>query len=184
MTVDKTMIELQSRYDFIWGSVGSDNPESDYDLTVRTHCRASTDKMKWDYQVVQEANRILSADFGVPPVVLFDTNLYAEAAVAPNVLSPEEEADPAIAGPVKAMSAMKEQGQDVGALMKLRRFMDWEHYEGYKAGMLEKISDRADRAAVLRQFEEADALYRGDQGGSPYPRGAEATAGPGRGAGT
>ena len=101
MTVDKTMIELQSRYDFIWGSVGSDNPESDYDLTVRTHCRAPTDKMKWDYQVVQEANRILSADFGVPPGVLFDTNLYAEAAVAPKVLSPEEEADPAVSGPGK-----------------------------------------------------------------------------------
>jgi hypothetical protein len=159
MTVDKTMIDLQARYDFIWGSVGSDNPESDYDLTVRTHCRAPTDTMKWDYQVVQEANIVLSADFGVPPGVLFDTNLYAEAVVAPKALSPEEEATPAIAGPVKAMGAMKEQGQDVGALMKLRRFMDWDQYEDYKAGMLEQISDRADRAAVLRQFEEADALY-------------------------
>lgn len=156
MKVDGTMTKLQEKYDFIWGSVGSDNPESDYDLTVRTHPNKKDDKTKWDYQIVQLANEELSKDFGgVPPGILFDTNLYAEAAAAPQVLTEEQKADPAI----KAMGAMKEQGQDVGALMKLRRFMEWDEYEDYKAGVLKGIADPDDRALVIRQFEEADSLF-------------------------
>jgi hypothetical protein len=156
MKVDAVMTKLQKDYDFIWGSVGSDNPESDYDLTVRTHPRRPDDKVKWDYQIVELANKELSKDYGgVPPGILFDTNLYAEAAVTPQELTEEEKSDPTI----KAMAAMKEQGQDVGALMKLRRFMEWDEYEDYKTGMLKAITDPADRALVLQQFEEADALF-------------------------
>ncbi len=153
MTVDATMTALQRLYGFTWGSVGSDNPESDYDLTVRTHGRAGGD-VKWDYAIVQEANDLLSRPYdGTPPGILFDTNLYAEAAAAPQ--PPEHQADPA----VRAMGAMKEQGQDVGALMKLRRFMEWDEYEAYKQDMLAGIRAPADRALVARQFEEADSLY-------------------------
>ena len=157
MTVDGLMTQLQEKYDFIWGSVGSDNPESDYDLTVRTHPqKPEKGKVEWDYQIVQLANAALSKDFaGTPPGVLFDTNLYAEAAAAPQELTEQQKAGPAI----KAMGAMKEQGQDVGALMKLRRFMEWDEYEDYKAGMLKGIADPADRALVVRQFEEADSLF-------------------------
>ena len=157
MTVDGLMTKLQEKYDFIWGSVGSDNPESDYDLTVRTHPnKPEKGKVEWDYQIVQLANDGLSKDFGgTPPGILFDTNLYAEAVAAPQELTEEQKADPAI----KAMGAMKEQGQDVGALMKLRRFMEWDEYEDYKADMLKGIADPADRALVLRQFEEADSLF-------------------------
>ena len=156
MTVDKVMTDLQKKYDFTWGSVGSDNPESDYDLTVRTHGKKADGSVKWDYQIVEEANGDLSEEFGgTPPGILFDTNLYAEAAAAPQALSDEQQASPA----VKAMGAMKEQGQDVGALMKLRRFMEWDEYEDYKVKMLAGIAAPEDRALVTRQFEEADALY-------------------------
>lgn len=157
MKVDGLMTRLQEKYDFIWGSVGSDNPESDYDLTVRTHPgKPEKGKVEWDYQIVQLANKELTAEFGgAPPGIVFDTNLYAEAAAAPQAMSAQQKADPAI----KAMGAMKEQGQDVGALMKLRRFMEWDEYEDYKAGMLKGIADPADRALVLRQFEEADSLF-------------------------
>ena len=156
MTVDGTMNELQKKFDFIWGSVGSDNPESDYDLTIRTHPAKPTDKVRWDYQIVQIANEELSKDYGgAPPGILFDCNLYAEAIAAPQELTEEQKRDPAIT----AMGAMKEQGQDVGALMKLRRFMEWDEYEEYKIEMLKGIADPEDRALVLRQFEEADSLY-------------------------
>jgi hypothetical protein len=156
MKVDAVMTKLQEKYDFIWGSVGSDNPESDYDLTVRTHPNKPDDKVKWDYQIVQLANEELSKDYGgAPPGILFDTNLYAEAAAAAQDLTEQQRSDPTI----KAMGAMKEQGQDVGALMKLRRFMEWDEYEDYKTGMLKDIRDPADRALVLRQFEEADSLF-------------------------
>lgn len=105
---------------------------------------------------MQLANEGLSKDYGgVRPGILFDTNLYAEAAVSPQELTEEQKSNPTI----KAMDAMKEQGQDVGALMKLRRFMEWDEYEDYKAGMLKGIPDPADRALVLQQFEEADSLF-------------------------
>jgi hypothetical protein len=157
MTVDGVMSKLQAEHDFIWGSVGSDNPESDYDLTVRTHPKKpGARKLKWDYQIVELANELLSADYGgTPPGILFDTNLYAEAAAAPQELTEDQKADPAI----KAMGAMKEQGQDVGALMKLRRFMEWDEFEDFKAAMLKDITDPDSRALVERQFEEADSLF-------------------------
>lgn len=157
MTVDKVMSELQAEYDFIWGSVGSDNPESDYDLTVRTHPKKpGAANLRWDYQIVALANERLSDHYGgTPPGEVFDTNLYAEAAAAPQELTEQQKADPAI----KAMGAMKEQGQDVGALMKLRRFMEWDEFEDYKAAMLKDIADPDDRALVERQFEEADSLF-------------------------
>ena len=107
MTVDGLMAQLQRQYGFVWGSVGSDNPESDYDLTVRTH---GTDKgeTKWDYQIVEEANQALSKDFGgTAPGILFDTNLYAEAAAAPLELTGEQARDPT----VQAMSAMKDRAR-------------------------------------------------------------------------
>ncbi len=156
MTVDGEMTRLQEKYDFIWGSVGSDNPESDYDLTVRTHPAKPTDDVKWDYQIVQLANTALTAPFGgKPPGIVFDTNLYAEAAAKPQALSDDQKRSPAI----QAMGAMKEQGQDVGALMKLRRFMEWDEYEDYKAAMLNGMADAADRVLVQRQFDEADSLF-------------------------
>jgi hypothetical protein len=152
--VDGLMTKLQQTYDFIWGSVGSDNPESDYDLTVRTHPKKPTADMKWDYQIVAYVNKELTKDYGGgPPGIVFDTNLYAEA--PPKEMSKEQQALPA----VKAVGAMKEQGQDVGALMKLRRFMEWDEYEDYKANMLAGIETKADRELVARQFEEADALF-------------------------
>lgn len=154
MVVDREMTELQKKHDFVWGSVGSDNPESDYDLTVRTHPATLVDGVRWDYQIVQIANKALTAPFGgKPPGIVFDTNLYAEA--APKELSEAEKANPATA----AMGAMKEQGQDVGALMKLRRFMEWDEYEDYKAAMLKEVTDSRDRALVQRQFDEADSLF-------------------------
>ncbi len=154
MVVDETMIKLQRDYKFVWGSVGSDNPESDYDLTVRTHGEKDG-KIIYDFKIVKEANDLISAATGLsaPPGILFDTNLYAEAAA--KAMTDEEAAQPA----AKAMGAMKEQGQDIGALMKLRRFMEWDEFEDYKAKILNAIKDPAARKVAQSQFDEADSLY-------------------------
>jgi hypothetical protein len=155
MLVDETMTTLQRTYDFTWGSVGSDNPESDYDLTVRTHGKKGKEVVR-DYKIVELANAEISKDFGgTPPGILFDTNLYAEAAVNAPAPTEGQKADPAF----KAMGAMKEQGQDVGALMKLRRYMEWDEYDDYKQKMLAGIADPAARKVAAQQFEEADSLY-------------------------
>ncbi len=155
MLVDETMTKLQKEYGFVWGSVGSDNPESDYDLTVRTHGKKGDDIVR-DFKIVELANAAISKDFGgTPPGILFDTNLYAEAVVNAPPPTEEQQADPAF----KAMAAMKEQGQDVGALMKLRRYMEWDEFEDYKAKMLEAIADPAARKVAEKQFDEADSLF-------------------------
>jgi hypothetical protein len=150
-TVDGQMTALQKTYKFAWGSVGSANPESDYDVTVRAHGTTSTGAVYYDYKIVEDFNKAVSAPYsGTPPGILFDTNLYAEAAVTPPA---------GAATPIgKAMGAMTEQGQDVGALMKLRRYMDWDDYEDYKQKTLAGLP-KEQRALTQRQFEEADSLY-------------------------
>jgi predicted metalloprotease len=149
-TVDGQMTALQKLYGFAWGSVGSANPESDYDVTVRTH-GTKADAVYYDYQIVADFNKAVSTPFGgTAPGILFDTNLYAEAPVA----LPAGPATPT----TRAMSAMTEQGQDVGALMKLRRYMDWGDYTAYQEQTLAALP-KEQRALTLRQFEEADALY-------------------------
>ncbi len=168
--VDGLMSELQKEWDFAWGSVGSANPESDYDVTVREHGR-KTDGDKTvkrdDFELVEDFNRLLSAKpwaGGAPPGILFDTNLYAEAVVE-DAAVPSDEAPEATAAR-KNMGAMKEQGQDVGALMKLRRYMDWDEFEDYKDKMLAGIADADARKVAEKQFDEADSLFfiaRADQ---------------------
>ncbi len=149
--VDGQMTALQKQYNFAWGSVGSANPESDYDVTVRAHGTTATGAVYYDYKIVEDFNKAISAPFGgTPPGILFDTNLYAEAAV-----TPPAGADTPTG---RAMGAMTEQGQDVGALMKLRRYMAWDDYEDYKQKTLAGLP-REQRALTQRQFEEANSLY-------------------------
>ena len=149
--VDGLMATMQAKYGFSWGCVGSSNPESDYDISIRSHGKNADGSTYYDYEIVTEFNKTLSARFkGLPPGILFDTNLYAEAVV-------EKRAEIASAGN-KDMRAMTEQGQDVGALMKLRRYMTPEAYEDNKQKTLDGLKGDA-KAVAQRQFEEADALY-------------------------
>jgi len=57
------------------------------------------------------------------------------------------------------MAAMTEQGQDTGALMKMRRYMNWEEYNEFMNRTLKGIADKDQKADMKRQFEEADSLY-------------------------
>ena len=164
MEVDALMATLQGRYKFTWGCVGGSNPESDYDLTVRTH-GVFEGAMKWDYQIVAEFNQTLSAKFdNTPPGILFDTNLYAEASVSASApgaaASPDEPQESAALGAARRdMAVMKDRGQDVGALMKLRRFMEWDEYEDYRKSVLASIVDVEKRSLAEKQFDEADGLF-------------------------
>lgn len=167
LTVDAEMKKLADRYTFQWESVGSTNLESDYDISVRSH---GTDGKKpyLDWQIVQDFNKTLSARFnGVQPGTLFDTNLYASAE-PPALKDPKDKTETE-----KDMDAMAEAGQDVGALMKMRRYMGWEDYVDYQDAALAEIekavASEKDEGrkkllhkrlvAARRQFETADALY-------------------------
>lgn len=166
LTVDAEMKKLADANNFQWESVGSTNLESDYDISVRTH-GSKDGRTVWDYQVVSAFNQALSARFnGVQPGTLFDTNLYASAEPPPPKVGEKSETE-------RDMDAMAEAGQDVGALMKMRRYMGWEDYVDYQDSALAAIDKTIElepaeerravlqkrRDAALRQFETADALY-------------------------
>jgi hypothetical protein len=148
--VDATMAALQKQYGFKWVSVGSSNLESDYDITVMSHGTVDGkpgSKAFYDFQIVQEFNKRIASEFGNhQPGTIFDTNLYATAEVEGKIETP-------------AMKAMAEQGQDVGALMKMRRYMDWEEFDEFQKNTLAGIEDVDKKAEMQRQFEEADDLY-------------------------
>jgi hypothetical protein len=151
--VDETMLELQKKYGFDWASVGSANLESDYDISVKTHGKNDKGDIVYDWEIVKEFNdKIAKEHGGNQPGTIFDTNLYASA-------EPKNDEDNTPDVTDQNMSAMKEQGQDVGALMKMRRYMDWEEYEAFKQGVLKDIEDPQQKKDMLRQFEEADDLF-------------------------
>src|SRR4030095_4301612 len=117
--VDDLMAELQSKYDFKWASVGSANLESDYDISIKSHGTVGK-KTIYDWQIVNEFNKKISTEYGCQPGTVFDTNLYASAVVDP----PQDDGPdtPEKRETKKNMQAMAESGQDVGALMKMRRY--------------------------------------------------------------
>lgn len=157
-TVDGLMRKLEKKHDLDgektgWVAVGSTNLESDYDISVMKHGGKAD-----DHEIVKDFNATFQSDFKTQPGMLFDTNLYASAparhAIAEFPKDPGE----------KAMAAMGRSGQDVGALMKQRRFMSWEEYETFTQNILAQMKrDDAtpeDIASTRNQFEEADVRYQ------------------------
>jgi hypothetical protein len=170
VTVDRAMKKLADTYKFEWESVGSTNLESDYDISVKSHgTKAGDPDPYWDWKIVNEFNKSISARFnGVQAGTLFDTNLYAEAP-APKGKKEEEKSEGE-----KDMDAMMEAGQDVGALMKMRRYMDWEEYNDYQEEVVKGLRKAIEAAAkddkkkallearlkiASHQFDEAEGLY-------------------------
>ena len=139
-----------------WVAVGSTNLESDYDLSVMQH-----GKIAEDHEVVDWFNSEFKRTFGTQPGIMFDTNLYASAPAKARMSD-----DPKTESEI-AMAAMARSGQDVGALMKQRRFMSWEEYES----MMNSVLDEMEAAevpqkvfdATRKQFEEADDRYQMSQ---------------------
>ncbi len=156
--VDETITAFQERYGFEWEAVGSTNLESDYDLSVKTHGRdPETGAVVRDFQVVKLFNDAIMNEYGVQPGTLFDTNLYASAPLA-SLLTEDSNTPTA-----KAMKAMAEAGQDVGALMKQRRYMSWQDYTRYSRAIVDglRAMNKVELSELtLKQFEEADALFQ------------------------
>ncbi|MDB6122865.1 MAG: hypothetical protein JWQ71_1858 [Pedosphaera sp.] len=165
--VDREMRKLATALKFEWESVGSTNLESDYDISVKTHGMFGKVKV-WDWEIVERFNKTISSRFGgVQPGTLFDTNLYADA------LPPELKREGEKTATEKDMDAMSEKGQDIGALMKMRRYMDWDDYVAHQDGIVGELKkalaaekDQAKKKLLQQrtnttqeQFELADSLY-------------------------
>jgi hypothetical protein len=140
-------------------SVGSQDPTSDYDITISTP--GSGD----DVEAIQWFNTQVRTEFGVEPGTLFDTNLYAkdylqvkenidEAAVA------EQTPDADLEQPDGAFGSMGHLSQDVAALVKQRRYMKQVEWDRYVDEVVQSIDDPERRKLTLLQYEEADGVYQ------------------------
>jgi hypothetical protein len=137
-----------------WVSVGSKDPTSDYDISINKHSFNEDGTVrKYDYEMVEEFNKHFRGRYGCETGTIFDTNLYASA---PNVeLAPREderEEEKHARENIKASN-------DIGALMKQRRYMSAAEFNDYKNSVVDGLEGDA-QLEVWRRFEQADANYR------------------------
>ncbi|MEM7579520.1 MAG: hypothetical protein ACFB02_09675 [Mastigocoleus sp.] len=156
--VDGKINELRKKYPtLIAKSVGSRDLSSDYDLTV------STPGTGEDVEAVDEFNKMVKSEFGVQSGTLFDTNLYAKdfLKVKENLIEEQSQPDTDLAQPEnQELGKLTDLDQDVAALVKQRRFMNQVEWDKYTDSVVEGISDQGKKKAVLKQYEEADAIYQ------------------------
>lgn len=132
-----------------WVSVGSQDPTSDYDISINKHSLNEDGTVrKYDYEMVEEFNNHFRGVYGCETGTIFDTNLYASA---PSLkLAPEagEEAHKKI----KASN-------DIGALMKQRRYMSGAEFNDYMVSVLQGIPE-GKQSEVASRFQQANDNYR------------------------
>lgn len=129
--------------DLGWVSVGSQDPTSDYDISINKH-GAKGEERRLDFELVKDFNAWFRGKFGAEAGTVFDTNLYA---AAPSMVT---EKDPDAADT-----------NDVAALMKLRRYMSSGEFEAFRVETMKACGKNdKQRAAVERQFAEADTNFR------------------------
>ncbi len=144
-----------------WVSVGSADPTSDYDISVNKHGKKTAGEKTetlYDYQIVKLFNDHFRATYGVELGTIFDTNLYASAKAEVPELG-----DDATPGEQEALADI-DASNDVGALMKMRRYMSAADFEDYRVRTMEAVSGTSPKAkaqakALDKQFRLADANY-------------------------
>jgi len=162
--VDGLIGKLRKKYPTLLAkSVGSTDLTSDYDRAI------STPGSGGDVEAMNAFNDQVDKDFGHQPGTVFDTNLYAKDYIAveenidkgvqAKVKSGEQTSDTPIAQPEKLEKSGKVD-QDVASLVKIRRYMGQIEYDVYVEQIVDGIEDSTEKAAVLEQYEEADAIYQ------------------------
>lgn len=139
-----------------WVAVGSTDPTSDYDISINKHGArklGARTVYKYDYQIVQEFNDYFRKTYGVESGTLFDTNLYASApSIAPTLPESGSEEEMAAVNEIKASA-------DVGALMKIRRYMTSSEFEDFRVRTVGGLGDESAKKKLDAQFRAADANY-------------------------
>ena len=126
-----------------WVSVGSNDPTSDYDISLNKHGKKG-EEIRMDYQFVQDFNAWFRKEFHGEGGTVFDTNLYASA--------------PPL---VKEGGPGAKSTHDVAALMKMRRYMTPGEFEEFRVETAEACGgDINRRMEVEEQFALADSNYR------------------------
>jgi len=139
-----------------WVAVGSNDPTSDYDISVNKHGTVDgkpESHVKYDYEMVNEFNEHFRGVYGCETGTIFDTNLYASAPPLKLEHKGVDTREEAAARQDIAAS------NDIGALMKQRRYMSAEEFNSYRGEVVEGLTGNA-RDEVDRRFQEADDNYR------------------------
>ncbi|MCT7948237.1 hypothetical protein NG798_00325 [Ancylothrix sp. C2] len=159
--VDQLINQLRKKYPgLISKSVGSKDRESDYDITISS---PGTDN---DVKAVAEFNNIVKSEFGKQPGTVFDTNLYAkdylkvEENIDDTAKNDTQGTDKDLDQPEQSFSQTSNLDQDVAALVKQRRYMNPVEWDNYLNSVLTGINNKQERKAVVKQYEEADAIFQ------------------------
>jgi hypothetical protein len=137
-----------------WVSVGSQDPTSDYDISVNKHSLNEDGSIrKYDYEMVEEFNKHFRGVYGCETGTIFDTNLYASAPALQ--LGPREGEKPEEAAAREKVKA----SNDIGALMKQRRYMSGPEFNDYMVSVLQGIPEDK-QEEVADRFQQADDNYR------------------------
>jgi hypothetical protein len=141
-------------------AVGSTAITSDYDVTF-------LGPMQQAAPAVQKFNKIVGEQFGKEAGVVFDTNVYAEDFLGGKPESGVREDDPTKMTPEGAIE--ENRLQDVNALVKMRKNMTRFAWSQLGFRIAESMPMKKNYL-VIKQFEEADAVYRSTYVGSLIAR--------------
>ena len=154
--VDLILTLRAGKYPNLLGkSAGSTDLSSDYDITIASPGNDN------DVKAIEDFNNAVKADFGVQPGTIFDTNLYAKDYLPINQSDEFKDGGPAAdtpQGPISSIADVEDDTQDIGALLKQRRYMtqaDWDKY----VGDLIKSLPADKKSAVKQKYDEADATF-------------------------
>ena len=135
-------------------SVGSTDLTSDYDITVGI---TGGDISGAELDVIEKFNDRVRVSFGKQPGTIFDTNLYAKDFLALN----RDDQRLTIPDVGQAMYNMMVEGQDVGALLKQRRYMGNADWDLFLDSLLSEVGalNSPGLKATQNRYETADAQY-------------------------
>lgn len=152
-----TMLQGEFGNGLIFKSSGSEDIESDLDITVASATPGD------DVRAMTRFNAEIKRRFGRPPGRVFDTNLYArdyraiEDNMTPGGAKGPKDRD--IDQPTGEMVKMSGIDQDVATLMKQRRFLDEATFTTMWHKLYESMKDPADKKRIQQRFEEAESAY-------------------------
>lgn len=158
--VDSLIGVLRNTYPgLIAKSVGSQDPTSDYDITISTPGSGN------DVEAIKWFNAQVRKEFGVEPGTVFDTNLYAKdyLKVEENIddkAKAEQKSDRDLDQPNRGFSKIGSLSQDVAALVKQRRYMKRVEWDNYVDTVVRNIPDPKQQKLIRHQYEEANKIYQ------------------------
>ena len=141
-----------------WGIFGSTDLTSDIDVGVMNHGQDRDGNFVEDWKIMEKFNQEFVERFGQEAGIFFDVNLYASA---PSVISIEQVLDEH--NQKNNSWRMVNSGQDIGALMKKRRYMSREEFEENLDATLSPLEVKLRK---MERLKELNSKFSTDDGES------------------